>query len=355
MDKIKIGIIGTGSISTVHIQGYKKLPNVEIVAACDINEERVKEKAKLYDIPNVFTDYNEMLETMDLDGVSVCTWNNAHAPASIAALKAGVNVLCEKPMAMNAEQAQEMLDVANESGKLLMIGFVKRFEEKTATVKKLIENGELGEVYYGKIGYTRRRGNPGGWFSNKELSGGGPLIDLGVHVIDQVRYVMGKPNAVSAYGSTFNKVVTSGNTAAAGGYVSSDFGKSGESVNNVEDSAIGVITFDNGASIFIETSWVQHIKEGQTYLELYGSHAGMALEPELEIAKDKDDLMINWAPVFSPNDGFDTIFDREVAHFVDCIQNGVECRCPAEDGLEVMKILDAIYKSAETGENVIIK
>lgn len=355
MDKVKIGIIGTGSISNVHIQGYKKLPNVEIVAACDINEERVKAAAEKYDIPNVFTDYNEMLNSVELDGVSVCTWNNAHAPASIAALKAGVNVLCEKPMAMNAEEAEEMLKVAEESGKLLMIGFVKRFEEKTAAVKRFIERGELGEVYYGKIGYTRRRGNPGGWFSNKELSGGGPLIDLGVHVIDQVRYVMGKPKAVSAYGATFDKIASRTDIDPTGEYVAADHSKSGEFINNVEDSAIGVIKFDNGATIFIETSWVQHVKEGQTYLELYGSHAGISLEPKLQIAGDKDEFMVNWEPVFTPNDGFGIIFDRETAHFVECIQKGIPCRCPAEDGLEVMKILDAIYKSAETGKEIDIK
>lgn len=353
MGKVKIGIIGAGSISQFHIHGYQQLPDVELTAVCDINEERAKLAAEKYGIPHVFTDFNEMLKSVELDGVSVCTWNNAHAPASIAALKAGVNVLCEKPMAMNAEQAEEMLKVSKETGKLLMIGFVKRFEDKTQLVKKLADNGEFGDIYYAKIGYTRRRGNPGGWFSNRELSGGGPLIDLGVHVIDLVRYVMGKPKAVSAYGNTFNKIASRTDIVQTGDYKAAS--NQGEDINNVEDAAVGVINFDNGATVTLETSWVQHVKEGQTYLELYGSKAGISLEPKVEISGEKDGMMIDWAPVVSFNDDFQTIFDREVAHYVDCIKNGTICRNPAEDGVEVMKILDAVYESAETKKDVKIK
>ena len=206
MDKLKVGIIGTGGISECHVSGYKELENVEIYAMCDINEERVKEKTEKHGVERVFTDYNEMLDKCELDAVSVCTWNNSHAPISIAALKKGVNVLCEKPMAMNAGEALEMKQAAEDSGKLLMIGFVRRHGNDCAILKDFIEAGDLGDIYYTKANYIRRNGNPGGWFSDKSRSGGGPLIDLGVHVIDLVRYLSGNPKPVSVYGAVYNKL-----------------------------------------------------------------------------------------------------------------------------------------------------
>ena len=179
MGKVKVAIIGTGSISNFHADAYKKLSNVEIIAACDINKNNLNEFAKKYDVPNVFTDYNEMLKMSDIDAVSVTAWNNVHAPASIAALKAGKNVLCEKPLALNKNEAEEMVKVSKETGKLLMVGFVRRFGGNTIALKELIDNGTLGDIYYAKAGCLRRWGNPGGWFSDKKRSGGGPVIDLG--------------------------------------------------------------------------------------------------------------------------------------------------------------------------------
>lgn len=168
------------------MHGYQQLENVDVVAVCDINEERARNYAEQYGIPSFYSKLDEMLKNEELDGVSVCTWNNGHAPCSIAALKAGVNVLCEKPLAMNAQEAEEMVKTAKEANKLLMVGFVRRFGENTRMLKQFIDQGELGEIYYAKTACIRRCGNPGGWFSDKNRSGGGPLIDLGVHMIDLV-------------------------------------------------------------------------------------------------------------------------------------------------------------------------
>ncbi|SHE46423.1 Predicted dehydrogenase [Caldanaerobius fijiensis DSM 17918] len=351
MKKAKIAIIGNGSISHVHMAAYKKLENVEIVANCDINEKRAKEYAERYGIPHTYTDYNEMLKREELDGVSVCTWNNVHAPASIAALNAGVNVLCEKPLAMNAEQAQEMVDTAKKNKKLLMVGFVRRFGMNTKVLKDRIEQGELGQIYYAKTGCIRRVGNPGGWFSDKKRSGGGPLIDLGVHMIDLVRYLMGKPKAVSVMGSTYSLVGPRSNIKGIYQYKSADY----SDYNDVEDFAVGFVKFDNGATLVVENSWTQHIKKDYLYLEIYGSKAGATMEPELEIFSEKNDFLTDEKPVLEPAFvDFQHNFDKEIAHFVDCILNGTPCISPGEDGVELMKILDAIYKSAETGHEVMV-
>lgn len=352
MRKIKVAIIGTGSISNMHAAAYKKLENVEIVAACDINKERVEAFAKHYDIPKTFTDYNEMLKLEEIDAVSVTTWNNVHAPASIAALKAGKNVLCEKPLAINAELGQQMVDAAKDANKLLMVGFVRRFGENTIALKNFIDNGDLGEIYYAKTGCLRRWGNPGGWFSDKKRSGGGPVIDLGVHVIDLVRYLIGKPKAISVTASTFNKLGMKPNVKGIGKYYSADY----SDYNDVEDCATALIKFDNGVTLFFETSWVQNIKNDSLYLELYGNKAGAQMEPELELYENKGDYLNNSKPLMgAEGSSFSHNFDEEIKHFIDCVANGTTCLNPAEDGVELMKILDAIYKSAETGHEVVIE
>ena len=164
MKKTRIAIIGSGGISHVHMAAYKKLPDVEVVANCDINEERAKEFAQTYGIPHCYVDYHEMLEKEEIDGVSICTWNNVHAPATMAALNAGVNVLCEKPLALNTKEAEEMVEVARKNGRLLMVGFVRRFGLNTKVLKNRIEQGELGQIYYAQAGCIRRVGNPGAGF-----------------------------------------------------------------------------------------------------------------------------------------------------------------------------------------------
>ena len=166
-NKLKIGIIGVGGISEAHITSYLKNPDVELYAFCDINKERLEAKGARYGITKLYTDVKEMVALPELDAVSVCTWNAAHKDCTIAALEAGKHVLCEKPMAMNKQEAEEMKAVAEKNGKLLMIGFVRRHGNDCSTLKDFIEADSLGEIYYSKATYLRRHGHPGGWFGNK--------------------------------------------------------------------------------------------------------------------------------------------------------------------------------------------
>lgn len=352
MSKLRVGIIGAGSISKCHMEAYQRLEQVEVVAVCDINEERANEYAKEYGIPHVFTDYQEMLGMEDLDAVSVTTWNNSHGCISVAALQAGKHVLCEKPLAMNAAEALEMEKVSRETGKLLMVGFVRRFGENTKILKESVENGELGKVYYAKAGYIRRWGNPGGWFSDKKRSGGGPVIDLGVHMIDLIRYLNGKPKAVSVFASTFHHLGMNPGVKGIQKYYSADY----EEFNDVEDGATTIIKFENGLTLFFETSWVLYAKEDQLYLNLYGDKAGVQMEPEIAFYEERNQYLAETKPAVDPASySFMHNFYQEIEHFVDCITNGTACMNPVEDGVELMKILDAIYESSRTGHEVILQ
>ncbi len=350
MDKIKIGIIGVGSISECHVAGYKALENVELYAACDVNEKRASEFAEKHGFKHVFSDYNEMLKLEQLQAVSVCTWNNVHAEISIAALKAGKHVLCEKPMAMNAGEATEMEAAAEAAGKVLMIGFVRRFGNDTRILKDFIDNGMMGDIYYAKASYLRRFGCPGGWFGDKSRSGGGPLIDLGVHVIDLVRYLMGKPKAVSVTGATFDKLGARDNIAQEKAYTAAD--KSG--IFDVEDMAVAMIRFDNRAVLQVETSFSLNTKKDQGSIELFGSKSGAKLDPKLEFYSEMNNYLVDVTPAHDTALSFDGLFENEISHFVECISKGTSCISTAADGIEIMRIIDAVYESARTRREVIL-
>jgi len=354
MKKLNVAIIGTGGISNSHMDGYKQLTDrAEVVAVCDIDGAKAKRYAEKYNVPRVYTDYNEMMAKEKLDCVSVTTWNSAHKGATIAALRGGANVLCEKPMAMNAAEAEEMRAAAKEAGKILQIGFVRRFGADAARMCQLRDEGLLGDIYYSKVSYLRKDGCPGGWFGDKAYSGGGPLIDLGVHVIDMARYIAGSPKPVSAYGVTFDNL---GCKRASGGQVAwaGPDKKTGYQYT-VEDFASALIRFDNGSTLSVEASFSLNIEKDITNIELFGTKAGAILDPELTIYSQQNGYMTNIRLAHETALSFSGLFENEIAHFVKCVTDGIPCRNPGEDGVVLMKILDAIYESARTGHEVIIK
>lgn len=352
MEKIKIGIIGVGGISEVHIGGYLADNRCELYAFCDINEERLKFMGEKYGISRLYTNENEMLrDCPEIDAVSVCTWNAAHAECTIAALNAGKHVICEKPMAMNAKEAAAMKEAAERNNKLLMIGFVRRYGKDAYVTKDFIDSGDFGEIYYAKATYLRRAGAPGGWFGNKAYSGGGPLIDLGVHVIDLARYLAGSPKPVSVYGATFKKLGNRSNLKLTQKYGL----ETGNDVFNVEDLATALIRFDNGLVVSVEASFSLNIKQDVGTIQLFGTKAGAILDPELEIFTENNNYLTNISFKESTALSFDGLFESEIKHYLDCIVDGADCISPAEDGIILMKILDAAYKSAETGHEVVIE
>ena len=352
MKKWKIAVIGVGGISEMHIASYLRNPDVELYAFCDINEKRLHEMGEKYGISRLYTDKDEMLRALpEIDAVSVCTWNSAHAPCAIAALNAGKHVLCEKPMATSAAEAQEMLDAAKKAGKLLMVGFVRRYERGSTLLRQLVSQDFFGELYYAKATYLRRNGNPGGWFGDKSRSAGGPLIDLGVHVIDLTRYLMGNPRPVSVYGATFQKLFNRPNIITPKAYNSTSAGPN--DICDVEDLASAMIRFDNGAVLQVEASFSLNLKEDIGSVQLFGTKGGARLSPELELYSEMNGFMTNVTPVCPP-ESFNFEFQEEINHFVHCLSTGEPCRSPAEDGVQIMRILDAVYESGRTGHEVIL-
>ena len=353
MKTVKIGVIGVGNISRSHLDGYINDPRAEIYAFCDIDPARLELMGKEYGITNLYTDIDEMLALPELEAVSVCTWNNAHAECAIKAMKAGKHVLCEKPMALNTELAEEMKRVSEETGRLLMIGFVRRFGNDCALLKEYNDTGFFGDLYYIKVRNLRRNGNPGGWFGNKELSGGGPLIDLGVHVIDMMCYVMGnnvKP--VSVFGATFQKLLNRPDVIDMPPYMSQS--AKPDDICNVEDLATAMVRFDNGAVMSIEVAFCLNLPENESDIAMYGTKAGATFKPGLILSTNTGNRMSNISLCAKSEFNFKNSFRAEISHFLDCVIDGKECRNPAEDGVKLMKILDAIYKSYETGHEVSI-
>ena len=269
------------------------------------------------------------------------------------ALNAGKHVLCEKPMATNAKEAQEMIDAAEKNNKLLMIGFVLRFGDEAKIAKDFIDHDYLGDIYYSKATYLRRHGAPGGWFTDKKRSAGGPVIDLGVHVIDLTRYLMGKPKAVSVFATTENRLKNRPNLKTSVGW--SPKGASPSDPFDVEDFAVALIKYDGGQTTLLEASYSIN-GEDANKKELYGTKGGMNLNGDnLKIYTEVNDFLADITPDTKNYINSEDMFAAEMRHFVDCALNGTECIAPAKDGLEVMKILDAIYESARTGHEACIK
>lgn len=353
MAKLKIAVIGVGNISQFHINGYLKNPDTELYALCDINEDTLKAKGEKYGIKRLYTDYNEMFrENPEIDAVSVCTWNAAHAPATIAALNAGKHVLCEKPMALNAKEAEAMIDAARKNGKKLMVGFVRRFGNDTAVTEDFIKGGSVGDLYYAKATYLRRNGCPGGWFGDKSLSGGGPLIDLGVHVIDLVRYLMGCPKPVSVFGATFDNI---GKRKYLKDTPEYKIRGNGGEPHTVEDMATALIRFEGGAVLSVEASFNLHIKRDVGSIELFGTKGGIKLAPEFELYTEMNNYLANVNLNTPTALSFDGLFENEIDYYVDALISDKDLSSIAEDGLTLMKILDAIYESARLGREVTIK
>jgi predicted dehydrogenase len=343
VDDIRVGVIGLG-IGRHHIAGYQGHPNARVVAVADLDPARLEEIGDRFGVSRRYASGEEMLQQETLDVVSVATPNKFHKPLTIAALEAGCHVLCEKPMAMSAAEAREMNAAAANAGKRLMINFSYRFQEGSAALKEQVDAGVLGEVYFARTLWHRRRGMPkfGGWFGQKALSGGGPLIDLGVHRLDLALWLMGYPQPAWVMGSTYNAIASS--LAAAQGV---DY--------DVEDMAVGMVKFENGATLEIEASWAAHVQERE-WMEtrLFGTKGGLVqrnveetykFEVEFYLEHNGAQFDMKLHPPSRP-------IQCAMEHFTDCIVHDRPHMATGEEGLLVMQILDAIYQSAEEGRPV---
>lgn len=340
---LKFGMIGVGKICQgCHLPAYEKLEktnDVKVVALCDINEERLKEVGKRFPDAKLYTSYREMIENEELDAVDICTPNNIHSEAAVFALDHGVHVMCEKPDAVSVAEAEKMKNAAEKSGKTLMVMRNNRYRPSTKFLKQYIAEGKMGEIYAGRCGWIRRRGIPGwgGWFTDKAQAGGGPLIDLGVHIIDLSMYLMGNAKPVTVSGCTYLK-----------------FPHTSQSKMDVEDLAMGFIRFDNGACLQIEFSWASNIPGDQMFVELRGTKAGSrmsGIDRKFEIYTEECGVNTNVYPSLDDHNCMPH-HEGNIRHFVDVLNGKAEPDFTPEQGLNMVKILEALYKSAELGHEI---
>ena len=341
-----IGIIGAGGIARgVHIPGYENLSNAQVLAVSDPIEAAREGVAQQFNIEDAYEDFHEMLKRDDIDAVSVTTPNFLHAEATIAALEAGKHVLCEKPLAMNLEEAQAMVDAAQRTGKKLMCGFNYRFAPEIQTLKRFAEAGEFGDMYYARTQALRRRGIPSwGMFISKEKNGGGPLIDIGVHMLDATMHVMGFPKPIAVSGKTWQKF----------GKRSDVMGLMGQwDYKNftVEDFAVAQVRFENGAILTLESSFVANQEEADKMsFQIYGDEGGCQYNP-LKMFREEEQTLLDITPMHLPR-GVQT-HHEEIKSFVNSILHDEPVFTPGEEALEITRIIDAIYESSESGKEVV--
>jgi predicted dehydrogenase len=316
-----------------------------VLAVADVNRKHAQDAAERFNIPHVFSDYRDLLALDGIDAVSVTTPNAHHAAPSIAALKAGKHVLCEKPIAMNAREATRMVTAARNAKRQLMVAHQHRFRSDVQALKRAIDDGALGDIYYAESNSLRRRGIPGwGVFVQKEHSGGGPLIDIGVHILDVTLYLMGHPQPVAASACTYTAF-----GKRKGVY--NPWGTWDPRKYTVEDMAVGFVRFKNGASMVVKSSWAANIRSGEFDTWLLGTDGGCRLDP-LGIFREEHGGLVNIEPTELPRvDGY----LEEVRAFVEAIRRAKPVPIPGEQALITQKILDALYRSAEEGKEVAIR
>jgi len=342
--KLKVGVVGTGSIARgCHIPAYQALDTATLVAGADIDAEARRAAKEDSGVPLVYDSCRAMLKAHpELDLISVCTNNSAHKGPTIECLNAGCDVLVEKPIAMNAREGLAMVKAAKKNGRRLMVGVNTRFANKTQALKRLLDEGVLGDVYAAKAIATRRRGIPSwGKFSSKKDSGGGPLIDIGIHCLDLAMHLMGYPKPITVSGTVYAK-----------------FGhkKPEDMIDwrwdpkkfSVEDYSSALVRFDNGASLLLEASWASNIDEDIFNVEILGDKGGCSWNPA-KIYTSQAGVLLNTELVRVPGNQSHA---EEIKLYIEAILKNKPTPAPAEEVLESQKVLDAIYKSAAAGKEV---
>ncbi|WP_064091847.1 Gfo/Idh/MocA family protein [Rossellomorea aquimaris] len=346
MTKLRMGIIGVGGIAqTRHIPTFIKLSDtVTIEGISDINPITAQTVAEKFTISKVYNDYRDMFK--HVDAVTICTPNKFHADIAIAALEAGVHVFCEKPMAMTPLECQQMIDAAEKADKVLAIAYHYRFMKDSRAAKRVITEDEIGEPMVARARAIRRRKVPGwGVFTNKELQGGGSLIDYGCHFLDLSLWLLGNPIPVEVTGTTYNKLSRMPDQVNQWG----DFDK--ESFE-VDDHVTAYIKFHNGASMLFETSWSANVKSDEESMSISGERGGIDLFP-FHMNQMKHGMLLNseadWVP------GEDDPSLPQAQNFIHTCLGNEELVVKPKEAMQVSQIIDAIYKSSETGKSITLK
>ncbi len=341
-----IAVIGAGAIGLDHIKSFKQHPAARVLGLAEVSPERGRDAADEHDILHLVTDYRELLKRDDIDVVSIALPNFLHAPVGLEALKAGKHVMIDKPMATNARDAAKLISEARKRRRRLMVGQNMRFTAEIQTAKQLINQGKLGDIYHAKTSWNRRSGIPriGSWFTQKQFAGGGCTYDIGVHALDRVLYLVGEFEAASVSGQTYSRLGPLGRGDGNWGRGEID----PNATFDVDDLAVALIKLKSGRTVFLETSWAAHLPDHDLVSsQILGTDAGLMLNPLRLIRPSRQGYVTEELKTSTP-----LVTENRMVHFIDVLLGKVEPFVKMEESLAVQKILDAIYKSAETGREV---
>ncbi len=342
---MKYAVIGAGwAAREAHLPGFTAAGQ-QVAAICDVIETPAKTLAAKHGIPKIYADWREMIETEKPDAVSVCLPNVMHREPVLFALEHGAHVLCEKPLACSVAEAEEMFSAAEKAGRILMAGQSWRFDAGSHAIRRVIDAGELGEIYYGEATALRRMGIPAwGTFHQAQFSAGGALLDIGVHMLDLAVWLMGNPRPVRVSATTQAR-----------------FGKRPEIAKmlrsawdpekfDVEDFAVAFVHFDNGATLLLRTAWAAHIDAETFNVRILGTEAGATTVPPV-IYRNREGI---------PSDETINVrraspYEREIAHWINVVEGTAQPLVRPEETLNVQRIIEFAYASAREGREIVIE
>ena len=351
MSKMKVAIIGCGCIANnAHIPAYMANPDVEIKYFCDIIREKAEKCVEKNNCGTAIEDYHIALNDPEIEAVSVCTPNRMHTQISIDALKAGKNVLCEKPAARTYAEAKLMQEAQHETGKVLNIGVVNRFNAGVNKLRELIQSGELGEIYHIYVSFRAHRSIPGlgGAFTTKESAGGGVLIDWGVHYLDIVMYCMDDPKPLTVSAKAFSKLgVDMPNYVYEGMW--SEETKNVNGTYDVDDFVTGFVRTE-GPTITFNGAWAQNIGVAETYIDFIGTKAGARLQygSDFTVYTTACGGLVSLKPKFTANN----MFQNEIDSFIRCIRTGEKLPSHIDKAVITSRMMQAMYDSSDEGKEI---
>lgn len=354
--QVKVGVIGCG-IATFHTSAYESEPRAKMVAIAGLDTDRCRALATKHNIPEVYSNYEDLIANADVDLISVAVPNFLHLPVALAAIKAGKHVLMEKPLARNSIEGEQMVNAARDAGVILAMAFNRRARPDMQVFKRYIDDGGVGDIYYGKAFWMRRNGIPGlgSWFTSKELAGGGPLIDLGVHVLDMALWLMGNPTVVSVSAATYAEIGPQGKGQWGGGR----FTVNPDQPYEVEDLASAFLRMENGATLQLETSWAGYSDHTDEFgVSLMGRNGGGSLHVKdyastgtLRLFGDVGGAPTDSTPRLQTKEVWDG-HAQIIKGVIDGILHGSPVSPSGEEGLDRARLIDAIYQSAALGREL---
>jgi predicted dehydrogenase len=331
--KVRIAVVGAGAVAQVnHIPAYSRIEGTEVVSVCDIDYEKAKRVAQRFGVPHACSDHEELFASKDIDAVDVCVPNHLHAPISVAALNAGKHVLCEKPFGRTPTEAARMVAAAEKNDRVLMAAFNNRFRNDAQILKTFMDQGEVGRIFYVKCGWLIKHTSwdTQSWKASKRFAGGGVLIDLGVQMLDMALWILGMPEVATVSASTASR----------------------PGVDEVESNAAAFLRLKNGTTLTLEVGWSLLMEKDFAYVNIFGEHGAALLNP-LRLHREMHGNLVNVTPnTESIRNMYKQSYENEITHFVECVRSGKKPLSPGDEAVQVLKVLEAIYKSAESGKEV---